>query len=1028
MKKQAYTTTPVKPNALGLAIRTLALGGLAAGLVNVAHADLLSVNKTATASSEMQAAAYAFDNNQNTRWESAHAVDPTSISVDLGETYDLDSIVVHWEAANAASYTIEGSDNGVNWTQIGTYTGGTFGNRTDTVNVDGNYRHVRLNGTQRSDGNAWGYSIWELEVHGAEVTEPPVVEPPTEPGENLAIYGTATASSGNADVAIDNNAGTRWESDHGIDPSSFTLDLGATYSLNQVVIDWEAANAKVYAIQGSNDGTNFTTLANYSGGEFGTRTDTLNIAGDYRYVRMLGTERSDGNAWGYSIWEFKVYGGGETEPPVTEPPVTEPPVVEPPIFTDLNYQPLFNNTHSPDTAQEWYTKPDGTVVTIASGRARSRHESEDIFYTFPTHYFEHRTFEIEIHDHTPKGQNLVEVFYHPEYANYVPPGCRSSYSNVWRADFNNNAGMDEKLQTATPDGKGERWVCRIQRDAHNGDDGILDVGSWMEFELQQFLGLYEGDPNVCGQAVYYTDTYRFKLGQPGIYIVGDEAMEEKIRAGGRATAPYVKGGDSVPVNEVISVNGDNTLTYKVMANGKWTQKDNPNGTVVTFPIRDGIAVYDNYVVASGVADWTTYFREALNIQWDTHNEFMQGRRVFHTRMDTGVHEEVGNPDFPELANIADGLMVKNSCLGCHVNNGRGIAPQNGALLDTLVVKVGSGAFDNLGQPQPHSYYGGVLQNLSLDAAVPAEGSVRVTYTAQNGTFNDGTGYSLQAPTYSLEMNDTNGGAIQHISPRMPQNITGLGLLEALPENEILAWHDPDDSNGDGISGRANVVTSPETGQQFIGRFGWKASSASLRDFAATALSGDMGVNTSVLPNADCGAQQTACIQNSGQGVELSDLRLNELVVYLQALGAPSRRPETVDQPMVVAGEQRFTDIGCASCHRPEMNTGHKHDLAELRGNVIRPYTDMLLHDMGPGLADSLTQAPELNREWRTAPLWGLGMNLAVNGHDNLLHDGRARSIEEAILWHGGEAQASNNAYKALSAQQRAELIAFLRSL
>ncbi|MCK7597745.1 discoidin domain-containing protein [Microbulbifer sp. CAU 1566] len=1005
-------------------------GALAGRLVAVASlcsifswpvlaAEILTLNKPASATSEIQSASLAFDGNQNTRWESAHQVDPSSLTVDLADTFQLESATIYWEAANASDYIIEGSANGVNWNQIASFTGGAFGNRTDVLPLTGNYRYVRMNALQRSAENAWGYSIWEMEVEGTAIVEVPA-------DDNIALLGSASASSGDASQAIDGNGGTRWESDHAVDPSWIAVDLGDSYPLSQVVLDWEAANAKRYEVQGSLDGANWDTLQTFSGGEFGSRTDALAVSGNYRYVRMYGAERSDGNDWGYSIWEFQVFArAGDIDPP---PEVDLPSNLPPPDFSNLTYNTLYDTVYTPESSQEWRVEADGTIVTLASGRARSRHESEDIFYTFPTHYFEHRTFEIEIHDHTPAGENLVEIFYHPEYANYVPPGCRSSYSNEWRADFNNNAGMDEKLQQAAADGTGERWVCRIQRDAHNGDDGVMRVGEWMEFELQQFLGRFEGDPNVRGQAVYYTDTYRIKLGQPGLFIVNDEVLDAQLRSGGRASAPYVRAGDAVPAAEIISVNADNTVTYKVASNGKWTQKANPSGELVTFPILDGIDVYDNYVVDSGVADWTTYMREGLNTQWDTHNVFMQGRRVFHTRFDSGVHEEAGNPDFPELANLADGLLVKNSCFGCHINNGRGIAPQNNQPLDTLVTKIGNGYFDELGKPEAHSYFGSALQGTSLNSAIPAEANVVVNYSTKSGTFNDGAAYTLQEPHYTVVASDAAGGAAPFISPRMPQSITGLGLLEAVPESEILAWKDPDDANGDGISGRANVVDSPSAGERQIGRFGWKATSSSLLDFTAEALSADIGVTTSVLPSPACGAEQTACQQNSGQGVELSDLRLQEMVVYLQALGAPSRRPDEVNQPAVIAGQQHFSNLGCVACHRPSMDTGYRHDLPELRGNTIRPYTDLLLHDMGEELADSLTASPALNREWRTPPLWGLGMLEAVSGHTSLLHDGRARSIEEAILWHGGEAANSQAGYRALAAGQRAELIAFLRSL
>ncbi|VUD52792.1 hypothetical protein TDB9533_01704 [Thalassocella blandensis] len=1008
----------------------------------------LALHQWATSNSEMQSASLAVDGDAGTRWESEHGVDNVWLSVDLALTYELQQIVVTWEYANAASFQIQGSNNNADWQNLASVSGAQAGERTDTFNVSGEYRYVRVNASQRSTG--WGYSIWEFQVIGREISATPTPTPtPTltpPPTLLVSVNKSATASSAMqaASLAFDGNMGTRWESQHQIDPSNLTVDLGDVFDLSEVVIYWEAANAERYEIQGSQNGSSWSTLANFSGGQFGERTDTLEVSGVFRFVRMNGLARSANNDWGYSIWEMEVWGstdggGGNPDPtptttptPTATPTPTNTPTPSPdpdPVDPDLNYTPLFPTSYSEQSSQEWRVESDGTIVTVASGRARSRHESEDSFYTFPTHYFEHRTFGLEIHDKVAAGEDYIAIYYKPEFAHYREPECRSAYSNVHRADFNNNAKFEANpVVPADPAGFGQEWVCFIRRDAHNGDDGRLEIGEWMEVEFQQFLGRYQGDPEVKAQTVYYTDTYRFKIGEPGIYIVGDDALEQQVRAGGDASAPFIRAGDPVPASQIIANNG-NTVTYKVGSNGKWVDRNDPNGTVVTYPIMDGIQTYDSYIVDSDVADWTAFFREALNIQWETHNTFMQGRRVFHTFFNTGAHAEAGNPDFPELAGASNGLTVQNACIACHVNNGRGAAPANGQSLSTMVTRISNGQYDSLGQAQAHEYFGSVLQPTSQSSSISAEAQVSVSYSTISGNYNDGSSYQLQRPSYQLNVLDGQGGSVPYYSVRMPQNITGLGLLEAIPESDIVSRHDPDDADGDGISGRASIVTDAGSGgQQKLGRFGWKASFASLTSFSASALQGDMGVTTHVFPDEECGVTQSACLNSNSGGVELSDFRLHELVVYLQALGAPSRRPEEVNNPNVLAGQVHFQNIGCASCHVPEMSSGHRHPLAELRGNQVRAYTDLLLHDMGPDLADNLTNSSVLNREWRTPPLWGMGYNDSVNGHMNLLHDGRARNIEEAILWHGGEAQASNNAFKALSGAQRNQLLQFIESL
>jgi CxxC motif-containing protein (DUF1111 family) len=693
------------------------------------------------------------------------------------------------------------------------------------------------------------------------------------------------------------------------------------------------------------------------------------------------------------------------------------------------YTPLFDTEYPLAESLNWHVEADGTIVTIGSGRARSRHESEDIFYTFPKRYFEQRTFGFEIHDHVAAGGHTIDIFYTPQYAYWRQPECRSSYKNPYRAAFNNNSTFDPTpVVPAQPDGTGQQWVCHITRNAHAGSDGVLRIGDWMEVEFQEFIGIVHGDPAVIGQDIYYTDTYRFRVGYPGLYVEEDDSVNARLSAGGAATAPFVRAGESVAPDHVI-LRDDDMLTYT-----------NSAGAVVTHKILDDNSIYTNYVVDSGATDWTSFTREALDIRWDTHNNFLNGRRLFHSSFRTGEHSESGNPPLTSLVGMANGLTIQESCIACHVNNGRGVAPASGDLLQTMVMKVGSGQTDGNGVPIPHQQFGNALQPRSLNAAVAAEPASRVTYSDVAGSYADGQAYHLQRPSYaiigvgdvifatSFEVNEPVGQGITYYSPRMPQTLVGLGLLEAVDEETLLALQDPDDSNGDGISGRVNYVYDPTAPAPRIGRFGWKADKYSLRHFAAAALRDDIGVKTSLFNQPDCGAAEVACAQQAQTAPTLSDQDLALLANYLEMIGAPSRRPDEIDKPSVVAGEAAFTASGCGGCHTATMQTGMRHPLAELRGQVIHAYTDLLLHDMGDDLADHLSASDVANREWRTPPLWGLGLTEAVNGHDRLLHDGRARTIEEAILWHGGEATASKQAFKALPAASRSALVEFLDSL
>jgi CxxC motif-containing protein (DUF1111 family) len=272
-----------------------------------------------------------------------------------------------------------------------------------------------------------------------------------------------------------------------------------------------------------------------------------------------------------------------------------------------------------------------------------------------------------------------------------------------------------------------------------------------------------------------------------------------------------------------------------------------------------------------------------------------------------------------------------------------------------------------------------------------------------------------------------------LSPRLAPPMIGLGLLELVPEADILAAADPDDRDGDGISGRPNRVWSRALSRSTLGRFGWKAGEATIPDQTAGAFAADIGLSTPLIPEpwGDCSQAQEQCRRgphglSPGETTEVSRTLFDLVVFYGRNLAVPPRRD--VDAPAVRRGEQLFAAAGCASCHRPLLVTGRDPTRPEHSLITIRPYTDLLLHDMGEELADGRPEWQASGREWRTAPLWGLGLTRTVSEQVALLHDGRARSPLEAILWHGGEAQAARDRVIALSRDERAALLAFLDSL
>ncbi|AIZ33901.1 di-heme oxidoredictase family protein [Pseudomonas parafulva] len=395
---------------------------------------------------------------------------------------------------------------------------------------------------------------------------------------------------------------------------------------------------------------------------------------------------------------------------------------------------------------------------------------------------------------------------------------------------------------------------------------------------------------------------------------------------------------------------------------------------------------------------------------------------------------------PSTTTARDGLgplFNTNACQNCHVRDGRGHPPEadsNNAVSMLVRVSVPDQPayvkeIQRLGVV-PEPVYGTQLQDMAIPGVRP-EAKVRVDYSVEPVTFEDG--YQVQLRRPRLQITQLGYGPMHpdtRFSARIAPPMIGLGLLEAIPEAAILANEDPQDRNGDGIRGRANRVWDDAQGKTVVGRFGWKAGQPNVNQQNVHALAGDMGLTSTLKPEDDCTAAQVECLaapNGDGQNgeKEVSDNILRLLTFYTRNLAVPARRK--VDAPQVLAGKTLFFQAGCQGCHTPQFTTGSDSE-PELANQLIRPYSDLLLHDMGPGLADNRSEFAAGGQDWRTPPLWGIGLSETVSGHTQFLHDGRARNLLEAVLWHGGEAEAARRHVLTFDAEQRAALLAFLNSL
>jgi CxxC motif-containing protein (DUF1111 family) len=412
---------------------------------------------------------------------------------------------------------------------------------------------------------------------------------------------------------------------------------------------------------------------------------------------------------------------------------------------------------------------------------------------------------------------------------------------------------------------------------------------------------------------------------------------------------------------------------------------------------------------------------AANLPTPQLARFFEGQRLFNI-----AFVKAPSP-VTELSGLGP-TFNRPSCGACHTRDGRGQPPAgpDDALMQ-MIVRLGVAERGRSPFGKPHPAYGAQLNDRAIDG-VPAEGRAIIAWEDVAGSYADGERYTLRRPRVTFEalaFGPLGEGA--GFSLRVAPQLVGQGLLEAVPDADLLAWSKANRDHPDGVRGTPRFVFSGTPPVMLSGRFGWRAEQPSVRAQIASALLNDMGLTTSLHPEKNCPPPQSACqAADPGAKPNIADETLDTITFYVSTLAVPERRD--AEKPEVQRGEKIFTAIGCAACHRPTMTTQDHPAIPILSNQTIHPFTDLLLHDMGDGLADALHEGAVSGRLWRTAPLWGIGLVPQANGHENYLHDGRARGLAEAILWHGGEAEMAKDRFRALPKTDRDALIAFLRSL
>ncbi len=487
-----------------------------------------------------------------------------------------------------------------------------------------------------------------------------------------------------------------------------------------------------------------------------------------------------------------------------------------------------------------------------------------------------------------------------------------------------------------------------------------------------------------------------------------------------------------------------TLIHASIGSGRddLSPEDAARVAAVTAPTDDFTAPEPFEIMSGGAGtseklpNHDAFSHSSANLSFAEEERFKLGNALFRKQW-------VAAPSSTKASDGLGPLYNARACQNCHLKDGRGHPPAEGEPAVSMLVRLARPAATAeekarietfLAPAIPDDTYGGQLQTAAIPGA-RAEGGVEITYEDRPVSLGDGTTVTLRDPSYAVT--DPGYGPLDpHVtlSPRIANPMIGMGLIEAIHPDDLRALADPEDRDGDGISGRMARARGHTSDAPRPGRFGWKAQSGSVREQAAEAFAGDIGISSPDLPRpyGDCTDYQPDCLAMAtgvqpalGEG-EAPEKVMDLVTFYSENLAVPARRD--VDDPEVLHGKELFYEARCTSCHRPKFVTRGDAANDAQSFQLVWPYSDFLLHDMGPGLADGQQVGVATGREWRTQPLWGIGLTETVSGRTTFLHDGRARTLEEAILWHGGEARASRDAYAALPEPDRDALIRFLESL
>lgn len=883
------------------------------------------------------------------------------------------------------------------------------------------------------------------------------------------IVGVVASSSGDennnntADKAVDGDFNSRWESAWGeniSDPDDawIQFDFGSKTAIGYMKLYWENAYADEYAIYVSDDAKNWYQLRYITAGKGNTEA-FYNLNAHVRYIRLQGVRRH--TQYGYSLFEAEFKSPGRDNSMPT-------------LETSYVAYPLDGNSRTPLPAPAKpvesisFTLADGTLVTRFGMVGRSRHARErgeewneygfgrndtidgqgnavdkgpGAHLNFVANYFKNRTWGVEFIDNSNVAGVKEPRIIVNQYFMQAQKGGGHAFAR--RFDDPNVTGFGwmspgDLLDDSTYLSDGA--PCPVVSKPANGkllnpDSGYNDI-----------IGANDGCSVVF-------DTY------PSHSQLSANADGVLVPNGTNVPARPLKKGDIIEftssffsTREAMDAIGDdgavryytNELTY-VMGEGlrPWygVQPRLMNKPLPKRVLQGGLGS-----VSYDYADNSSFiFQQPHNtVGMQNIQRFMEGRRWLHTNLWSGDHNETGNDRNDDGRRLQGQHFNQSTCVSCHINNGRSVAPVVvNQRLDTMVVRVGAEDEPANGQYLPHPVYGQSLQMNSRSTTTGATenwGNAAYVSDFNNSkiTLADGTVVELREPVIAFE-----GSVPASYSLRSAQPLIGMGLLEAISDETILdrVRSTPD---VDGVLGTANYAYDPETGDVRLGRYGWKAGKVSLRHQVANAALLDMSVTSSTYPNRTCLAGPQYCDAASGTEAGLPDDALQLMTDYLQLLAVPAQRSMSsgfpqgvsplayldIEPEKIAQGEQVFKEIRCNACHLDEVQTSTRSKFAEVRNQTIRPYTDMLLHDMGEGLADDFVEGLANGQMWRTPALWGIGYTkyVAAGTPTGYLHDGRARTLTEAIVWHGGEAEVIKNRFINLNSDDRQALLAFLGSL